>query len=161
MYSQTRTVQIRQIVLFVLLKKFAKERAKTAELKGKALMLDIQMLKNEMEKNRIIIINHHHRSHHYYYQYYDYYYYCCCYCCCCHCCYYCIITWETYTRHLNHETNRKCSKTLQEITNQYWVTENALFTVTQLDIQKVYKMIKFCPRRITDSTVPKTHFPRL
>jgi heme/copper-type cytochrome/quinol oxidase subunit 2 len=60
-YSQTRTVQIRQIVLFVLLKKFAKEMAKTAELKGKALMLDTQMLKNEMEKagssSSIIIID--------------------------------------------------------------------------------------------------------
>jgi predicted negative regulator of RcsB-dependent stress response len=29
-----------------------------------------------------------------------------------------LLNWETYTRHLNHETNCKCSKALQKITNQ-------------------------------------------
>ena len=72
-----------------------------------------------------------------------------------------VVKWETYTRHLNHKTNCKCPKALQEITNQYWVTKNAFFTVTQLDVQKVYKMMKFCPRWITDSTVSKTCFARL
>ena len=60
---------------------------------------------------------------------------------------------KTYTRHLNHKTNNKCPKTLQDISNQFRVTEIAFFTVTQLDVQKVNKMMKLCPGWITDSTI--------